>query len=75
MTYQIIEETPEHSLRLEYMGNRHGGYWLELIDRVTGMVKIMKSHDRHMFKGVTINHVERWLEKQDWQPMYKARRI
>jgi len=33
-----IDQNEEYTLALEFMGKKHGGYWLELINRATGHV-------------------------------------
>ena len=70
-----LETNETHALRLEWMGKQNGGWWLELINRSTGHVKIMMSDRKSMFEGVTIAHALRWTNRDEWKPMYKANKI
>ena len=67
-----IDQNKEYTLALEFMGKQHGGYWLELINRATGQVKIMTAPRKELFEGVSISHAIKWLGNEHWKPMYKA---
>lgn len=67
-----IDQNEEYTLALEFMGKKHGGYWLELINRATGHVKIMTAPRKDLFEGVKISHAIKWLGNEEWKPMYKA---
>ncbi len=67
----IIEQNDTHVLQLEWMGKRHGGWWLEFVDRSTGLVKIWMHQEKRMFKGMSIDHAERFMRHEPWQKMYK----
>ena len=41
------------------------------IDRASGQVKILTSKRKDMFDGIKLSHALRWMNKQEWQPMYK----
>jgi len=69
---KIIEQNDKYTLGIEFMGKRHGGYWLELIERATGKVKILMSENKNAFEGVKIDHALRWTQRDVWKPMYKA---
>lgn len=69
---KTLDQNKEYTLALEFMGKRNGGWWLELIDRATGHVKIMTAPRKHSFDGITISHAVRWLEREPWKPMYKS---
>lgn len=69
---KTLEQNPQYTLVLEYMGKKNGGYWLELIERQSGKVKILIHHTKGFFNGVTIDHAIRWTSNMEWQPMYKA---
>ncbi len=68
---ETIEQNEKYSLYLEFMGKQHGGWWLEVVDRVTGNVKILTSLHKEAFEGTTIDHVLRWMKNEPWKPMYK----
>ena len=68
---RTIEQNETHTLAIEFMGRRHGGHWLELIERATGRVKILTATDKSVFDGVTIEHAMRWTANDEWKPMYK----
>ena len=69
---KTLDQNNEYTLHLEWMGKRHGGYWLELINRTSGHVKIMTAPRKELFDGVKISHAIRWLSNEQWKPMYKA---
>ena len=71
MTQKILQQDEEFTLTLEFMGNRHGGWWLELIDRASGQVKILTALDKTAFKGVRLSHAIRWTEDLPFKPMYR----
>ena len=50
---------------------KHGEWWLELIERSSGKVKILVGKNKDIFEGVTIDHAMRWMIKQKWVPIYK----
>lgn len=66
-----LDQNNTHTLRLEYMGKLHGGWWLELIDRASGGVKIMTAEKKSLFDGMTIEHALRWTSREEYKPMYK----
>lgn len=68
-TMKTLEQNDEYTLNLEYVRRE---WWLELIERATGKVKILTSKRKNMFAGVTIAYALRWTERQEWRPMYKA---
>ena len=70
-----LEQNDTYTLNLEFMGKRHGGWWLELIERATGQVKILKHENKSFFADTTIEHALRWTTWHNWQPMYKAGRM
>lgn len=67
---QTIEQNDTYTLALDHI--KHGEYWLELIERSSGKVKILIGNRKDSFDGVTIDHALRWMIKQDWVPMYKS---
>ena len=67
----ILDEDKEYTLNLEFMGKRHGGWWLELINRETGNVKILTHEVKSFFDNTKIEHALRWTKGQEWAPMYK----
>ena len=67
-----IDQNNEYTLALEFMGKKHGGYWLELINRATGHVKIMTAPRKELFDGVRISHAIRWMDDMEFKPMYKS---
>lgn len=69
---KTLEQNDSYTLRLEWMGKRNGGYWLELIDRASGRVKILAHTQKGFFDGVTLDHALRWMARLEWSPMYKA---
>lgn len=69
---KLLDQNKTYTLQLEFMGKRHGGWWLELIDRATGKVKILMHENKDFFKGTTIDHALRWTARDEWRPMYKA---
>lgn len=71
---QIIDENETYKLNLEFMGKANGGWWLELIDRATGKVKILTAPRKELFNGVRISHALRWMDDQEFKPMYKPER-
>ncbi len=66
----ILDQNEQYTLNLEYMKTQ-GHWWLELIDRASGQVKILTSKRKDMFDGIKLSHALRWMNKQEWQPMYK----
>lgn len=66
----ILDQNEQYTLNLEYMKTQ-GHWWLELIDRASGQVKILTSKRKDMFDGVTLAHAIRWTERLEWAPMYK----
>ena len=66
-----LETNATRIIRLQYMGKRHGGWWLKLIKRRTGEVKILRHHSKQFFDGITIDIAERWTRDQGWRGMYK----
>ncbi len=44
---------------------------MEFVDRSTGLVKIWMHQEKRMFKGMNIDHAERFMRHEPWQKMYK----
>ncbi len=65
----ILEQNDTYTLALDNI--KRGEWWLELIDRASGQVKILTSKRKDMFDGVTLAHATRWTERIEWMPMYK----
>ena len=65
----ILDQNDTYTLALDHIG--HGEYWLELIDRASGNVKIMIAARKDKFDGVTLSHALRWMDRIEWVPMYK----
>lgn len=65
----ILEQNDTYTLALDYI--KRGEWWLELIDRASGNVKIMVATRKDKFNGVTLAHAIRWTERIEWMPMYK----
>ena len=65
----ILEQNDTYTLSLDHI--RHGEYWLELIERSSGNVKILTATNKDKFNGVKLSHAIRWMDKIEWVPMYK----
>lgn len=72
---KTLEQNGTYTLRLEYMKPSQGGWWLELIERSTGMTRILTSLDKNMFEGVTIEHAKRWMKSVEPKKIYKAGKV
>lgn len=66
---KIIDQNATYTLLIDHA--KHGEYWLELIDRTSGKVKILVAPNKDKFDGVTLSHAIRWMDNQEWVPMYK----
>lgn len=66
---KTLDQNDTYTLALDHIG--HGEYWLELIERSSGRVKILIGKHADVFKGTTIDHALRWMDKIEWVPMYK----
>lgn len=69
--HKLIDQNNEYTLKLEFMGKKNGGYWLELVNRATGQVKIMTAPRKELFDGARITHALKWVANVNWEPMYK----
>jgi hypothetical protein len=69
---KALKQNDQYTLNLEYTRSSLGGWWLELVDRESGKVKILTSKRKDMFDSMTIAHALRWTCNQEWRPMYKA---
>lgn len=65
----ILEQNDTFTLALDNI--KHGEWWLELIDRASGNVKILVAPNKDKFNGVKLSHAIRWMDNQEWVPMYK----
>ena len=66
---QTLDRNDTYTLALDQI--KRGEYWLELIERPSGNAKILVGKNKDMFKGVTLSHAIRWMDKIEWVPMYK----
>lgn len=66
---QTLDQNDTYTLALDNI--KRGEWWLELIDRSSGNVKILIGKRADIFKGVTINHALNWMIGIEWVPMYK----
>ena len=66
---KTLDQNDTYTLALDHIG--HGEYWLELIERSSGMVKILTAPRKELFDGVKLSHAIRWMDKIEWVPMYK----
>ena len=66
---KTLDQNDTYTLALDHIG--HVEYWLELIERSSGMVKILTAPRKELFDGVTLSHAIRWMDKIEWVPMYK----
>lgn len=65
----ILEQNKTFTLAIDNI--KHGEWWLELIDRKSGNVKILVAPNKDKFGGVKLSHAIRWMDNQEWVPMYK----
>ena len=66
---QTLDQNDTYTLALDQI--KRGEYWLELIERSSGKVKILTAPRKELFDGVTLSHAIRWMDKIEWVPMYK----
>ena len=75
MDILTLNETPAYLLRAEKVTHK---WWLELIERSTGLTWIIycdtKEHAKACFKGMTMAEVIEWMDRFKIEPikMYKA---
>lgn len=65
----ILDQNDQFTLAMDNI--KRGEWWLELIDRATGNVKILVASNKDKFNGVTLAHATRWMNHIEWVPMYK----
>ncbi len=65
----ILDQNDTFTLALDNI--KRGEWWLELIDRASGKVKILVAANKDKFNGVKLSHAIRWTERLEWVPMYK----
>lgn len=66
---KTLDQNDTYTLALDQI--KRGEYWLELIERSSGKVKILVGKNKDMFNGVKLSHAIRWTDKIEWVPMYK----
>lgn len=66
---KTLDQNDTYTLALDHV--KRGEWWLELIDRASGNVKIMIAKRADMFNGVKLYHALRWMDKIEWVSMYK----
>ena len=66
---KTLDQNDTYTLALDQI--KRGEYWLELIERSSGKVKILVGKNKDMFDGVKLSHAIRWTDKIEWVPMYK----
>lgn len=66
---QTLDQDNVFTLALDNI--KHGEWWLELIERSSGNVKILVGKNKDMFNGVKLSNAIRWMKNIEWVPMYK----
>lgn len=66
---KTLDQNDTYTLAVDQI--KRGEYWLELIERSSGKVKILVGKNKDMFNGVKLSHAIRWTDKIEWVPMYK----
>ena len=73
---KIIDENKDYSLRLEFMQKKNGGWWLELIERSTGMTKIITHQKgKEFFDGLNLGNCKALFLHIESAKIYKAGRV
>lgn len=68
-----LEETNSHRLELEYLPRGETrGWWLILVEKQTGMTRIMIHKNKKMWDGVTIDFAIKMMANLKPVKMYKS---
>lgn len=68
---KVLDESDDYRLELEFFGKRHGGWWLTLIHKPSGMAQIITHAKADFFKGVKIDLAKKMMHRIEPQQVYK----
>lgn len=69
----VIDQNETHVLQAEKMTTQGGKWWLELIEKSTGLAQIVVCNNKKCaltcFDGMTLDEVQKWLDKAKFEKL------